>query len=71
MFEPTQKCENNAISKQNYTFKLFIAAKMTYSCCFSFPPKKFITPTAGRRCFAVLFRIIFHKYLLQIETVTK
>ena len=39
MFEPTQKCENNAISKQNYTIKLFIAVKMTYSCCFRFPPK--------------------------------
>ena len=36
MFEPVQKCENNAISKQNYTLKLFIAVKMAYSCCFSF-----------------------------------
>ena len=35
MFEPMQKCENNAISKQNYTLKWFIALKMTFSCCFS------------------------------------
>ena len=35
MFEPVQKCENNAISKQNYTLKLFIAVKMTYCCCSS------------------------------------
>ena len=35
MFEPEQKCENNAIYKPNYTINLFIAVKMTYSCCFS------------------------------------
>ena len=34
MYEPAQKCENNAIFKQNYTLKLFIVFKMTYSCCF-------------------------------------
>ena len=27
-----QKCENNAISKQNYTLTLFIAFKMANSC---------------------------------------
>ena len=35
MLEPTKTCENNeAIFKQNYTQKLFIAFKMAYSCCF-------------------------------------
>ena len=36
MSDPALKCENNAIFKQIYTVKLFIAFKMTYSCCFSF-----------------------------------
>ena len=35
MFEPAQKCENNAIYKQNYALKLFNVVKMTYSCVFS------------------------------------
>ena len=36
MSEPAQKCEKNeAISNQNYTIKLFIVVKMTYSCFFS------------------------------------
>ena len=35
MSEPAQKCYNNAIFKQNYTLKLFVAFKMAYSCCFS------------------------------------
>ena len=29
-----KKCENNAFLKQNYAQKLFIAFKMTISCCF-------------------------------------
>ena len=29
MSESAQKCENNAIFKQSYTMKLFIAFKMT------------------------------------------
>ena len=36
MSEPALKCENNAIFKQNYTQKLFIAFKISYSCCFGF-----------------------------------
>ena len=36
MSEPALKCENNAIFKQNYTQKLFIALKMAYYCCFGF-----------------------------------
>ena len=36
MSEPSQKCENNAIFKQNYTQKLFISFKISYSCCFGF-----------------------------------
>ena len=39
MFAPVRNCKNNAISKEKYTLKLFIAVKMTYSCCFSL--KKF------------------------------
>ena len=35
MPEPVLKCENNAIFKQNYYLKMFIAFKMAYSCCFS------------------------------------
>ena len=35
MSELPLKCENNAIFKQIYTLKLFIAFKMAYSCCFS------------------------------------
>ena len=35
MSKPAQKCYNNAIFKQNYTIKLFVAFKMAYSCCFS------------------------------------
>ena len=35
MFEPAQKCENQAIFKQNYTLELFIALVMVYYCCFS------------------------------------
>ena len=31
-YEPTQKCKNNAIFKQNYAHKLFIAFKIAYSC---------------------------------------
>ena len=34
MSEPALKCENNAIFKQNYALKLFIAFKMAYSFCF-------------------------------------
>ena len=35
MSEPALKCENNASFKQINTLKLFIAFKMTNSCCFS------------------------------------
>ena len=35
MSEPAQKCENQAIFKQNYTLELFIALEMVYYCCFS------------------------------------
>ena len=35
MSEPALKCEHNASFKQIYTLKLFIAFKMSYSCCFS------------------------------------
>ena len=34
MSEPAQKCENDAIFKQNYTLELFIYHKMAISCCF-------------------------------------
>ena len=34
MSEPALKCEKNAIFKQNYTQKLFISFKISYSCCF-------------------------------------
>ena len=34
MSEPAQKCENNAIIKQNYTPELLIVLKMAYSCFF-------------------------------------
>ena len=34
MSEPALKCENNAIFKQNYTPKLCISFKISYSCCF-------------------------------------
>ena len=34
MSEPALKYENNGNFKQNYTLKLFIAFKMTYSCCY-------------------------------------
>ena len=34
MCEPAQKCENNAIFKQNSTLKLLIVFKMAYSWCF-------------------------------------
>ena len=33
MSEPSQKCKNYAIFKQNYTLELFAALKMAYSCC--------------------------------------
>ena len=36
MSEPSHKCDNNAIFKQNYTQKLFISFKISYSCCFGF-----------------------------------
>ena len=39
MSETAQKCENQAIFKQNYTLQLFIALEMVYYCCFS--KKKF------------------------------
>ena len=35
MSESAQKCENQAIFKQNYTLELFIALEMVYYCCFS------------------------------------
>ena len=56
MSEPAQKCENNAIFKQNYTLELFIALEMVYYCCFSlggnldfldFLQKSFTTSTTG------------------------
>ena len=34
MSEPALKCENNAIFKQSYILKLFIAFKMVHLCCF-------------------------------------
>ena len=54
--EPAQKCENNAIFKQNCNQKLFISFKISYFCAYDFggnlefpdfpPPKKsFITST--------------------------
>ena len=55
MSEPSQKCDNNAIFKQNYTQKLFISFKISYSCCFGFREnlefpdflqKSFITTTS-------------------------
>ena len=53
LFESTQKCEDNAIFKQNYSLKLSVAFKMVNSyyswgkiCIFRFPLKKcFITLT--------------------------
>ena len=36
MSEPSQKCDNNAIFKQNYTKKLLISFKISYSCCSGF-----------------------------------
>ena len=35
MSDHAQKCENNAVFKQSYTLKLFIAFKMVYFYCFS------------------------------------
>ena len=35
MSEPAQKCENQAIFKQNYTLEHFIALEMVYYCSFS------------------------------------
>ena len=35
MFEPALNCQDNAIFKQNYSLKLFVAFKMAYYCCFS------------------------------------
>ena len=54
MSEPAQKCENQAIFKQNYTLELFIALEMICYCCFSlggnldFLQKSFTTSTTGR-----------------------
>ena len=56
--EPAQKCENQAIFKQNYTLELFIALEMVYYCCFSLGgnlenldllKKSFITSTTGKQ----------------------
>ena len=56
MSEPARKCENYAICKQNLTLELFIALKISFSCCFSFRgnldfpeflQKSFITSTTG------------------------
>ena len=33
--EPSQKCSNTAISKDNYNLTLLIAFKMAHSCCFT------------------------------------
>ena len=58
MSEPALKCENNAIFNQNYTQKLYISVKLSYSCYFGFSGnldfpdflfKSFITSTTGRR----------------------
>ena len=35
MSQHTQKCEVNAIFKQNYALEIFTAFKMVYSCSFS------------------------------------
>ena len=64
MSEPTLKCENNASFKQNYTLKLFLAFKRTYSCCFSFGgnldfleylQKRFITSTTEPNILSYFF----------------
>ena len=50
MSEPEQKCENNAVFKQNYTAKLLITFKMAYSCCFSLGGNlDFLTGSSSRR----------------------
>ena len=62
MSETAEKCENNAIFKQTYTLKLFIAFKMTYYCCFSLGgnqdfqllKKSFITSTTEQTFFKFL-----------------
>ena len=58
MYEPALKCEKNeAILKQIYTLRLFIAFKMAYYCCFNlggnlgfpeFLQNSFITSTTDR-----------------------
>ena len=62
MSEPALKCENNAIFKQNYSQKLFISFKISYSCCFGFRgnlefpdflQKCFITSTTGHTAAAI------------------
>ena len=68
MYEPAQKCENQAVFKQNYTLELLIALEMVYYCCFSlggrnldfpdFLQKSFITSTVGTNCTIVLFVIV-------------
>ena len=56
MSQHTQKCEVNAIFKQNYALEIFTAFKMVYSCSFSlvenldyldFLQNCFITSTTG------------------------
>ena len=39
MSERGQKCENNAIFKQNNYLELFISLKMAISCCFGLKGK--------------------------------
>ena len=78
MSEPSQKCENNAIFKQNYTKKLLISFKISYSCCFGFRgnlefpdflQKSFITSTTGPMTFPFCYSPTHGVVILKIKPV--
>ena len=57
MSELPLKCENNAIFKQIYTLKLFIAFKMAYSCCFSLGGKSRFSRIPTKKFYNINYRI--------------
>ena len=60
MSEPALKCENNAIFKQVYILKLFIAFKIAYSCCLSLGENLDFTEFLQKKVLYIYLSLSFH-----------
>ena len=59
MSEPAQKCDRNAILKQNYTLKLFAAFKMAIFLLFRFRGKSRFSRFPPKKFYNINYSIIF------------